>query len=133
MALDRVLIDTSAWIDFFRDRSPAAAVVERLLVEGRALRCGPVDLELRRGLRGREANKVLPVLWALEELPCEALDFASAGELLRDLRQRGRTLASLDGLIATLALRHDVALLTTDDDFGAVPGLRRHPVDASAR
>jgi predicted nucleic acid-binding protein len=31
---------------------------------------------------------------------------------------------SMDALIATLALRHDVPLLTNDRHFEAVPGLR---------
>jgi len=126
-----VLIDTSAWIDFFRDRSPVADAVERLLAEGQALRCGPVDLELRRGLRAAEATRVIPVLWALEELPCEAIDFASAGDLLRSLRAGGVTLPSMDGLIAALALRHDVPVLTVDRDFEAVPDLRSWPLDGA--
>lgn len=130
MVRDGVLIDTSAWIDFFRDRLPVADAVERLLTEGRALRCGPVDLELRRGLRGSEASRVIPVVWALEEIPCEGIDFASAGDLLRSLRARGVTLPSMDGLIAALALRHDVPLLTVDRDFGAVQGLRSWPANA---
>jgi len=121
---DGVLVDTSARIDFFRDRRPVADAVERLLAEGRALRCGPVELELRRGLRGSEASRVIPVLWALEELPCEANDFASAGDLLQSLRAQGITLPSMGGLIAALALRHDAPLLSADRDIGAVPGLR---------
>ena len=40
------------------------------------------------------------------------------------LRQRGRQLATVDALIATTALRYDRTLLTTDSDFGALPGLR---------
>ena len=127
MERDGVLVDTSAWIDFSRDRRPVADAVERLLAEDRALRCGPVDLELRRGLRGGDASRVIPVLGALEEIPCEAIDFASAGDLLRGLRSQGVTLPSVDGLIAALALRHDVPLLTVDRDFDAVPGLRSWP------
>jgi predicted nucleic acid-binding protein len=133
VAGERVLVDTSAWIDFFRDRRPLADTVERLLAEGRAVHCGPIELELRRGLRGHEVPRVIPVLWALEALPCDAVDFASAGDLLRGLRTRGITLPSMDGLIATLALRHEVPLLTSDRDFDAVPGLRRMDADGSLR
>jgi tRNA(fMet)-specific endonuclease VapC len=39
------------------------------------------------------------------------------------LRQRGRQLATVDALIAAIALRYGLLLLTTDTDFQAIPGL----------
>ncbi len=68
-------------------------------------------------------------VWAaVPQLAVEAIDFTSAGDLLRDLRASGTTLPSMDGLIAALALRHDVPLLTLDRHFEHVPGLRRWPL-----
>ena len=125
---DRVLVDTSAWVAFFRGQEPTCARVVDLIVSGRALRCGPVELELRQGLRRREAPAVLGVWSALPEVPVDGLDFTSAGDLLRDLREQGRAIPSIDGLIATLAVRHDVALLTLDGHFAGIEGLR---LDAS--
>lgn len=121
---DRVLIDTGAWVAFFRGQEPACARVVELVEANRALRCGPVELELRQGLRRREAPAVLGLWSALPDLPLDGLDFASAGDLLRELREGGRAIPSLDGLIATLALRHDVALLTLDRHFEGIHGLR---------
>jgi predicted nucleic acid-binding protein len=126
---ERVLVDTSAWVAFFRGALPGSTEVRTLLTEDRALRCGPVELELRRGLRRHEAAAVLGVWSAVPPLPIEAIDFTSAGDLLRDLAEAGRTLPSIAGLIAALALRHDVALLTLDRHFEAVPGLRRWPLE----
>ena len=93
------------------------------------MRCGPVELELRRGLRRRETSAVFGVWSAVPLLAVEAIDFTSAGDLLRDLAEAGRTLPSMDGLIAALALRHDVPLLTLDRHFEVVPGLRRWPLE----
>ena len=56
------------------------------------------------------------------------IDFASAGDLLSDLREAGTSIPSMDALIAALALRHQVPLLAVDRHFDAVPGLQRHPV-----
>ena len=96
------------------------------LIDGRrALRCGPVELELRRGLRRSEAHDVLTLWTGLEALEIDGLDFTSAGDLLRDLRTRGITLPSIDGLIAALAIRHAVPLLAFDQHFDAVPDLVR--------
>jgi len=126
---EHVLVDTSAWVAFFRGSLPGSTEVRTLVTEDRALRCGPVELELRRGLRRHEAAAVLGVWSAVRPLPIEAIDFTSAGDLLRDLAEAGRTLPSMAGLIAALALRHDVPLLTLDRHFEGVPGLRRWPLD----
>lgn len=125
---DRVLVDTSAWVAFFRGQQPACDRVIELVEANRALRCGPVELELCQGLRRREAPAVLGLWAALPGLDLDGLDFTSAGDLLRELRERGRPIPSIDGLIATLALRHDVALLTLDRHFEGIEGLRLDPV-----
>ena len=119
-----VLVDTSAWVAFFRGEEPACARVVELVGAGRALRCGPVELELRQGLRRAEAPDVLGLWSALPEAALEGPDFAIAGDLLRDLREQGRAIPSLDGLIAALAMRHEVALLTLDTHFDGIEGLR---------
>jgi predicted nucleic acid-binding protein len=121
---ERVLVDTSAWVAFFRGQEPGSARVVELIEDGRALRCGPVELELRQGLRRREAPAVLSLWSALPEVPVDGLDFASAGDLLRDRRELGRAIPSLDCLIAALAMRHEVALLTLDAHFDGIEGLR---------
>ena len=47
-----------------------------------------------------------------------------AADLRLFLKVRGRQLALADSLIAAVALRLDLTLLTTDRDFSPVPGLR---------
>ena len=59
-------------------------------------------------------------------VPCYLLDerdAESAAELQLALRRRGRQLETVDSLIAAVALRYSLILLTTDMDFQAVPGL----------
>jgi predicted nucleic acid-binding protein len=55
--------------------------------------------------------------------PINQLEAELAAELQTSLRRRGWQLATVDALIAAVALRHDLTLLTTDGDFAAVPGL----------
>ncbi len=52
-------------------------------------------------------------------------DAEAAAELRLRLRRNGRQLALVDALVAALALRHDLTLMTTDGDFDAVPTLHR--------
>ncbi len=48
----------------------------------------------------------------------------SAANSQIQLRQRGWQLGTVDALIAVIALRYDLTLLTTDGDFNAVPDLK---------
>ncbi len=58
--VDKVLVDTSAWIDFFRKKEPERhELVATLLREGRAMGTGIVSLEL---LRGAKTSKELTLV-----------------------------------------------------------------------
>jgi tRNA(fMet)-specific endonuclease VapC len=50
-------------------------------------------------------------------------DAEKAAGLQLSLRRRGRQLETVDALIAAVALRYDLTLLTTDRDFAAIPDL----------
>jgi len=121
-----VLIDTSAWIDAFRKKTPwVARLIRKLLDDDRAVTCGPVLFEIRRGLKPGERKKVLPLFDALHRLPfCEG-DWSEAGELDAALRRRGQTLPSMDVLIAHLCLKHKTSILTLDKHFELVPRIEK--------
>jgi predicted nucleic acid-binding protein len=115
-----ILVDTSAWVDFFRGNQ-AGRRVDELLESDEAALCGPVITELRRGLRtAAERRKVLPLLDACHVLAEPDDLWAEAGDLGFFLARKGVTAKTLDLLIATYALAHGAALLTSDDDFRAM-------------
>ncbi len=115
------LVDTSAWIEFFRGRAPIAETVDVLLDGGDAALCGPVLTELRRGLRTeRERRMVLPLLGGCHLLSQPARLWEEAGDLGFFLARKGVTAKTLDLLVAAYALAHGAALLTTDADFAAM-------------
>jgi predicted nucleic acid-binding protein len=58
-------------------------------------------------------------------LPLDESDALDAARLQVLLRRAGCQLATVDALIATIALRYDMTLLTTDRDFTSVPLLRQ--------
>ena len=57
-------------------------------------------------------------------LDLDEADAVDAAGLQVMLRRRGRQLTTVDALIATVALRYDLTVLTTDGDFAHVPSLR---------
>jgi predicted nucleic acid-binding protein len=115
-----ILVDTSAWVEFFRGRGPLAGAVESLLETNDVALCGPVVTELRRGLHSRDRGKVMPLLQACHLLEQPPSLWEDAGELGFAARRRGATVKSLDLLIAAYALSHSVPLLTKDRDFSAL-------------
>jgi tRNA(fMet)-specific endonuclease VapC len=77
---------------------------------------------LPRAVRNRlEWQTVRPSLVLLDLDEDHATD---AADLQVQLRRSGRQLTLVDALIAVVALRNDLVVLTTDADFTAVPALR---------
>jgi hypothetical protein len=116
-----ILVDTSAWIDFFRGRQPLADRVDDLLADNEVALCGPVVTELRRGLRSTaERRRLIPLLDGCHQLAQPEWLWEEAGELGFALARKGVTVKTLDLLIAIWALGHGVPLLATDADFDAM-------------
>ena len=108
-----ILIDTSAWIDFFRGRG-LDGDVDSALDTDEATLCGPVVTELRRGLTHTDREHVLGLLSGCRLLEPPDDLWQDAGDLGFALRERGVTAKTLDLLIATYALAYDIPVLTRD-------------------
>jgi predicted nucleic acid-binding protein len=114
-----ILVDTSAWIDFLRGRSGALSdAVERALSDDSALLCGVVIAELLQGAKGQKERQQLEFLFAnVECLPVLPDDWHGVGRALQALRLSGITLPLSDAIIAAVAQRHGVSILTADAHF----------------
>ena len=90
--------------------------------------CPVARSEARFGLRGTPRAAANLRAWAallsvVVPVELRAADADLAADLRVLLRTRGRQLALADALIAAVALRLQLTLLTRDRDFDAVPGL----------
>ena len=117
-----ILIDTSAWIEYFRATgSPAALEVRRLLEEQAddIAMCEPIAMEILAGASDAAYSRLERLVNGLQSLGVDAaLDFRSAAQLYRAARRSGKTIRSMtDCLIAAVALRHDATLVHKDADF----------------
>jgi predicted nucleic acid-binding protein len=115
-----ILVDTSAWVDFFRGNGRLAHAVDSALGSGEAALCGPVMTEIRRGLRREQRTRVLGLLEGCQLLEQPDDLWALAGDLGALLTRRGQTVKTLDLLIATYAIAHGARLLTADSDFNSI-------------
>jgi tRNA(fMet)-specific endonuclease VapC len=113
-----VLVDTSAWIDFFRGERLAVARVDPLLAEGEAAVCGPTFAEVVSGAPSpREMQRLQLLLRALEwlEPPDEVWERVAAARFA--LARAGIQTALVDVLIALTAAASGATLLTRDRGF----------------
>jgi predicted nucleic acid-binding protein len=114
-----LLIDTSVWIDHFQGKS---SVARKKLIEsldtGSVGFCGPIVTELLRGCRDTsEKSKLAALIRTVGVLPYFESLWNLAGDMGFSLRRLGKTVGSIDLLIAAYAQHYQVSLLTKDHDF----------------
>ena len=114
-----VLVDTSVWIEVFR--KPSRVELESLVDFDEIVTCLPVVQEVLQGFNAgaaltlaRESMLALPIV----ESPLGQDVVLEAVDLYRSARRLGLTVkSSVDCLIATCAIRHQLDVLHYDRDF----------------
>jgi len=120
-----ILVDSSAWIEYLRATgSPAdRRLATALETDEPIATTGIVLLEVLCGARDeRQARDLSRLLDRCRFLPLdEPSDHEAAAALYRACRRAGATIRRLPGcLIATVAIRNEIALLHQDADFDAI-------------
>jgi predicted nucleic acid-binding protein len=116
------LLDTSVWIQVFRQRNPVD--LESLVPFEEIVVCLPVIQEILQGFRDEQAFRVARD--SLLAIPCveSPLDqnvFFEAADLYRRARRAGFTVRSgVDCLIAACAIRNDLVVIHQDRDYSAL-------------
>jgi predicted nucleic acid-binding protein len=118
-----LLVDTSVWSLALRRDSPGAApqvqaLKDALLGSDVVVTTGLVLQELLQGFSGPKAQaQIIERFAALPLLQPDRDDHIEAASLRNTCRRAGVQIATIDALLAQLAIRHDLTLLTTDQDF----------------
>ncbi len=113
------LVDTSAWIEFFRGDGDAATkrTVGNLVLAGEAAVTCPVRLKLLQGARDAELADLLDAIELCERWPSTPDHWDAAAGIARELRKRGRNIPVSDILIALCAITNKASLLARDRHF----------------
>jgi len=131
--LVRVLVDTSAWIEFLRRREPCYRIVGGLIDEDRIVCAGLVLGELIQGAKSEKELAVLKeFLHVFDFLPESARLWGKAGELSFSLRRKGHAIGLSDCWLAVAAKENDAAILSLDRHFGVLgreTGMTLHPLE----
>ena len=116
-----VLIDTTVWIDFFKDRAtPEVQHLEKILeAETDIFTSGVILQEILSGIKKKkdreevkaDFRQFIPIMPSLDT-------HIQAAEIFDACRKQGFTIRStVDCLIAALAIEYDLPLLQSDRDF----------------
>lgn len=118
-----LLVDTSVWsLALRRDVEGTEPEVQELknalLGSEVVVTTGLVLQELLQGFSGAKAQiQIIERFAALPLLQPDREDHIAAAALRNTCRQAGVQVGTIDALLAQLAIRHDLTLLTTDKDF----------------
>jgi predicted nucleic acid-binding protein len=118
-----LFVDTSVWSLALRRDAPVD--VPEVLELARALEggnplvtTGLVLQELLQGFSGPKSRReIIDRFSALPSIVPDRHDHIEAAELRNTCRRKGLKLGTIDALLARLCLRHELLMLTTDQDF----------------
>lgn len=118
--MTKVLIDTSAWIEFFRPEgeAPYRLAVSQLIDDNEAALCGMILSELLKGARSdKEYGELEDRLSTLIYLETPEPLWKKAGRLASVLLRKGIQVPTTDLVIAMIALENKMPILHKDRHF----------------
>lgn len=115
-------MDTSVWSLALRRgphaQNPQAEELRRLIAAHIAEVIGPIRQELLSGVRDpAQFDSLESHLAAFADLPLLTEDYVAAAKFYNLCRTKGILGSNTDFLICAVAVRHDLAVFTTDRDF----------------
>lgn len=115
---DRIWVDTSAWIEFFRKKDPYYKIILEFIDSSKVCYLGLILAELLQGAKSQKELDVLKeFLHVFDFLPESTEMWRKAGELSYLLRQKGKMAGLSDCYISVVANTHDAIVLTLDKHF----------------
>lgn len=120
-----LLVDTSVWSlalrrDAEHSAPEVAALRDALLGADQVFTTGLIIQELLQGFAGpKSRTQLVERFSALAFLQPDREDHIDAAEVRNSCRRRGVQVGTIDALLIQLCRRHDLVLLSTDQDFQA--------------
>jgi predicted nucleic acid-binding protein len=118
--MDKVIIDTSAWIDSFRPKADKgfSLLVKDLILKNRVLMPGIIKTELLRGTKTKsEFNRLHDLLRGITYLPVAEEFWDGLSEFSFQLFRKGISAPLTDTYIALVCIENKVSLLHHDKHF----------------
>ena len=125
MTSNRILVDTSVWIEYFRNNPDITGIIDTELSNNNICTTGPIITELLQGVKTEKELKLLSDhVDALSYLECGINDWKKAGQISFMLRKSGHTVPVSDVIIAVVAINNGAYVYTLDNHFKQIPEVR---------
>ena len=125
MSAEKILIDTSIWIDYFQNRSSLISEkMDKILSENEVYVPKIVIAELIQGAKSeKEISIIEDFLDAFHIVDQKKDTWLKAGRLSYDLRKKGKTINLLDCYIASIAREHECKIFTLNRHFKEIQSI----------
>ena len=119
MSAEKILIDTSVWIEYFRNKSsPIAEEVDKILSDDEVYVPKIVMAELIQGAKSeREISIIEDFLDAFHIVDHKEDNWIKAGRLAYNLKKKGKSISLLDCYISTIAQEYGCKIFTLNRHF----------------
>jgi len=126
---NRILTDTSVWIEFFKLKSKIGDRLEYLLIENSIWTCGIIMFELLQGVKSEpEKVKILDKLSSLPYVEMTDILWQKSAELSISLKKEGLNLPLSDIFISAIAIENNLSVFTIDKHFEQMPNLKLYRI-----
>jgi tRNA(fMet)-specific endonuclease VapC len=119
MPPDKVLIDTSVWIEFFRKKDSIVSLkVREYLKLNQACYAGPILVELYQGAKTQREIETLDQLFdTISYIDITRDHYHHAGVVSQEAARRGKVFSTIDVILAVLAHDGDLSIFSLDRHF----------------
>ncbi len=126
---NRILTDTSVWIEFFKSKSKIGDRLEYLLIENSIWTCGIIMFELLQGVKSEpEKAKILDKLSSLPYVEMANILWQKSAELSISLKKEDLNLPLSDIFISAIAIENNLSVFTIDKHFEQIPNLKLYRI-----
>ena len=125
----RIILDTDVLVDFFHSQKYAKDIISEILEKGIAYISILSVAELRAGFTKQQAELLLPKLYKMAVIVNLSVGIAElAGKFRFEYGSKGKTLSTVDTLIAATAIIDDLQLVTRNKKDFPMPQLILYPL-----
>ena len=125
MSADRILIDTSVWIEYFRNKSSSVAQkVDRVLEEDEVYVPKIIIAELMQGSKSTKELAIIEDFFdAFHIIDQKDDSWIKAGSLSYKLKKKGKNINLFDCYIAVIAQEYDCIIFSLNRHFKEIQSL----------
>lgn len=122
MKRQKIIVDTSIWIEYFKNKSDVVEFIERRIMDNIIFMVGPIVSELLQGVKtNREYEKLISCIDAIPYIEGTFEDWKKAGNISFNLRRKGITIPLTDIIISAIAINNQARVHTLDKHFNDIP------------